>query len=395
MPKVNPDILKWARESAGLSLEEATSKLKLNAAYGKTATERLLDLEEGNTEPTRNMLVKMSKKYHRPLLAFYLSEPPLRGDRGQDFRLLPTDQPPINEGLLDALFRDVSARQSLVRESIIDEDEENILEFVGSRNIEDGIEGVLNTLKNTLNLSLQEFRNAPNPAEAFKILRDKAESSGVFILLLGNLGSHHTNIDVETFRGFALADKIAPFIVINDQDSTSAWSFTLLHELAHIILGNTGISGGVPNLNIEKFCNDVASEFLLPSNETHLLQKISEIDFDSSISQINSFAEERNLSRSMIAYKLYRSGIIDKNKWEIFHSHFKNLWNQGKNNQRRIARETEGGPNYYVVRRHRLGKAILETTARFLQKGTLTTTKAGTVLGVKPKNVQQLLSSYV
>ena len=126
MPKVNPDILKWARESAGLSLEEAASKLNLNAAYGKTAIERLLDLEEGNTDPTRNMLVRMSKKYHRPLLTFYLSEPPLRGDRGQDFRLLPTDQPPINEGLLDALIRDVIARQSLVRASIIDEEEENI-----------------------------------------------------------------------------------------------------------------------------------------------------------------------------------------------------------------------------------------------------------------------------
>jgi len=394
MPKVNPDILKWARESAGLSLEEAASKLNLNAAYGKTAIERLLDLEEGNTDPTRNMLVRMSKKYHRPLLTFYLSEPPLRGDRGQDFRLLPTDQPPINEGLLDALIRDVIARQSLVRASIIDEEEENILEFVGSKNIEDGAEVVLNTLKDILNLSIQEFRNAPNPAEAFKILRDKAESTGVFILLLGNLGSHHTNLDVETFRGFALADNIAPFIVINDQDSTSAWSFTLLHELAHLILGNTGISGGVPNLNIEKFCNDVASEFLLPSDETYLLQKISEIDFKNSISQINNFAEERNLSRSMIAYKLYRSGIIDEYKWERFRSHFKNLWIQSKNNQRRIASETEGGPDYYVVRRHRLGKAILETTARFIHKGTLTTTKAGTVLGVKPKNVQRLLSSY-
>lgn len=394
MPKINPEILKWARESAGFSLDEAASNLSLNATQDKTAIERLLDLEEGRSDPSRSMLLKMSKKYHRPLLVFYLSEPPLRGNRGQDFRLLPTDQPAINEGLLDALIRDVIARQNLVRSSMIDEEEEMPLDFIDSRKIEDGVEGVLITLRDTLNLSLKEFRNAANPSVAFKILRDRVESSGVFILLLGNLGSYHTNLDVETFRGFALSDNLAPFIIINDQDSTSAWSFTLLHELAHLILGNTGISGGVPNLNIEKFCNDVASEFLLPSDEIFLLQKISELDFDNSISLINNFAEERNLSRSMIAYKLFRTGIINENTWNSFHMHFKTLWYQSKSDNRRIAREKPGGPDHYVVKRHRLGKAILEITARFMQNGTITTTKAGTVLGVKPKYVQRLLSNY-
>src|SRR3546814_16138482 len=65
-----------------------------------------------------------------------------------------------------------------------------------------------------------------------------------YVLLIGNLGSHHSAIDIDAFRGFALADPIAPFVVINDRDAKTAWSFTLLHEVAHLWIGATGVSGG-------------------------------------------------------------------------------------------------------------------------------------------------------
>jgi hypothetical protein len=68
---------------------------------------------------------------------------------------------------------------------------------------------------------LETYRAARDHDEAFGILRDHTEAAGVFVLLLGNLGSHHTNIDLETFRGFALADQEAPFLVINDQVTTA------------------------------------------------------------------------------------------------------------------------------------------------------------------------------
>ena len=55
------------------------------------------------------------------------------------------------------------------------------------------------------------------------------------------MGNYLSAIDVDVFRGFAIADDIAPFVVINDNDSVSAWSFTLLHELVHLLLGETGI----------------------------------------------------------------------------------------------------------------------------------------------------------
>ena len=67
------------------------------------------------------------------------------------------------------------------------------------------------------------------------------------------MGNYPSAIDVDVFRGFAIADNIAPFVVINDNDSIPAWSFTLLHEVVHLLLGQTGISGGAhPGTESEK-----------------------------------------------------------------------------------------------------------------------------------------------
>jgi len=395
MPIINADILVWARETADLSVEEAAKKLSINDAYGKTPSERLAELESGQKDPTRAMLKKMSKQYHRPLLTFYLAEPPAKGDRGEDFRKLPSIKSSKNEALLDALIRDVLARQSLFRSALIDEEEENEvrLDFIDSKSTNDGVENVLQSIKDYLKFDLEEFRKKNKISDAFKILRKKVEDIGVYVLLLGNLGSHHTNLDVETFRGFALSDPYAPFVIINDQDSRSAWSFTLLHELTHLFLGQTGVSGAYPFTQIEKFCNDVASEFLLPSQELDLFEHIHQLSDDEIIEEINKFSRKRNISRSMVAYRIYRANLINKDRWLYLHRTFNNQWHQTQKIQRKNVRKSTGAPSYYVVRRHRLGSAILKTTKRFMGTGALTTTKASTVLGVKPKNVQKLLET--
>ena len=77
MPKVNPDIMRWARETAGLTLEEAAAKLKLNQARGVSGADRLAALESSDeeTEPTRSLLTRMAKQYRRPVLTFYKTAP--------------------------------------------------------------------------------------------------------------------------------------------------------------------------------------------------------------------------------------------------------------------------------------------------------------------------------
>ena len=218
MPHVNGQILTWARETAGLTREQAVEKLEIKDARGVSALDRLILLESEKEAPSRAMLVKMARHYRRPLIAFYLSGPPRKGDRGEDFRTLPAGHSETADALLDALIRDVRARQSIVRSVLEDEEELEPRSFVGSAGMSDGVARIVESIRAVTGVRLTEFRSQPSAEDAFAYLRNHVELAGVFVLLIGNLGSHHTAIDLETFRGFALADPIAPFIIINDQE---------------------------------------------------------------------------------------------------------------------------------------------------------------------------------
>lgn len=398
MPSVNPEILSWARETAGLTLEAAAEELDIRDTRGITAAQRLAALETGEVTPSRPILRRMAEKYRRPLVAFYMSNVPKKGDRGEDFRTLPAEHSRASDALLDALVRDIRARQSIVRAILEDLEEARPLSFINSISMSAGIQAVVGSIRQQLNLELGQLRtldyacNQASIEEAFGLLRSRVEAAGVFVLLIGNLGSHHTAIDLDTFRGFALADDVAPFVVINDQDSRTAWSFTLVHELVHLWLGETGVSGDQFASPVERFCNDVAGEFLLPTEE------LSELDIKSATlleeveQRITSFANDRNVSRSMVAYKLYRAGTINQDIWRQLSSSFRQSWLQATAEKRARARDHEGGPNYYVVRRHRLGHALVGLVRRSMADGILSPSKAGKVLGVKPINVEALVN---
>jgi Zn-dependent peptidase ImmA (M78 family) len=389
MSSIQPKILTWARETAGLSLDDAARALGLTDARGLTGGRRLEAMELGEGEPTRTVLLKMAKTYRRPLLVFYLAEPPRTGDRGQDFRTLPGHEKFNPE--LDALLRDIKARQGLIR-SMLEDDKAEPLEFVSSATMELPAPKLAARIAERLKFSLARYRATKTPDEAFTYLRETIEASGVYVLLLGNLGSHHTNIPVEVFRGFALADNIAPLIVINDQDAKLAWPFTASHELAHLWLGQTGISGTDSENKIERYCNDVAGEFLLPASEVRQLAPVLKLSVATVAEQIGSFAQAHRVSRAMVAYKLYRASMIGKATWAALDQRFKDEYLQFKHREAEKNRTTEGGPNYYVVRRHRVGRALLGLVRRSLDEGTITYTKASRVLGVTPRSVELLLS---
>jgi Zn-dependent peptidase ImmA (M78 family) len=392
MPRVNPAILRWARETAGFDLEAAADKIDLRATRGASAPERLATLERGDDEPSRALLLRMAKQYHRPLLAFYLAQPPRMGDRGEDFRTLPEGSSREDEAVLDVLIRDLLARQAIIRAALEDEDERADIRWIGTARIEEGTGVLVHRMRDALRFELSAFRAAETAEAAFKMLRERVESLGVFVVLASNLGSHHTTLGVEIFRGIAIADKVAPFVVINDQDSRAAWSFTALHELAHLWLGVTGVSGGTFDRDVERFCNEVASELLLPHDELARLHVDSRAGSDAIQSIITEFARSRNISRALVAYRLLRQGQLSFDRWREVTGAFRRQWLDQRERQREAAREAPGGPSYYVVRRHRVGPALLQATARLLGSGALTTVKAGQILGVRPSNVQALMT---
>ena len=123
--------MRWARETAGLSLGRAAVAIGLKDTRKGGAVERLAALEVGEASPTRALLAKMSEKYHRPLLTFYLDAPPAKGDRGEDFRSIP-DRQTGSEALVDALLRDVRARQDAIRDFLADDEDYKELTFIGS-----------------------------------------------------------------------------------------------------------------------------------------------------------------------------------------------------------------------------------------------------------------------
>jgi Zn-dependent peptidase ImmA (M78 family)/transcriptional regulator with XRE-family HTH domain len=380
----NPEVFRWARESAGLEPEAAARAIGI-------VPSSLLAIERGEKEPSRTTLTHMAKAYHRSLLTLYLPAPPRKGERGEDFRTVVGERTAEADADVDALVRDLRARQSLVRAILEDDEDVKPLGFIGSASMEGGVPALVRSVEQVLGITREHYRAQKDAESAFALLRERTEHAGVFVLLTGNLGSHHSTIPVEAFRGFAIADRIAPFIVINDGDAKAAWSFTLLHELAHLWLGATGVSGGAPELRIERFCNEVAAEFLLPHADIQAID-VHGLELDAQIAVIADHANRWRVSRQMVAYGLFRAGRISLGGWKALETRIRELWAAERRREKDQAKGS-GGPSYYVVRRHRLGHAMLAFARHYTEAGALSPSKAAKVLGVKPRAVYPLLAA--
>ena len=291
----------------------------------------------------------------------------------------------------------------MVKSLLEDEEETRDLPFVGSASIDQGAGAIAASIAATLQFDHERREARRGDADAlFKILRGRAESAGVFVLLVGDLGSYHTALGAEVFRGFVISDRIAPFVVINDQDARAARSFTLVHELAHIWLDESGVSGApspdAPRSHqdrIERFCNDVAGEFLLPTIALRTQPARPEAGNKQSAADfIKALAEDWLVSEPMVAYRLNRIGLVEAAIYRELVEIYASRWQQYRRRQREQYRDNESGPNRYVVIRSKLGNALLDVVRRTLRDNTLTHTKAAKLLGVKAGSVEPLLRGY-
>ena len=89
----------------------------------------------------------------------------------------------------------------------------------------------------------------------------------------------------------------------------------------------------------------------------------------------------------MVAYNLWRARIITKATYIDLNGRFEadriEAARQGKKKR---------AVDYYVVRRHRLGRGLITTVGRLMEAGALTAPKAAKVLGVKPASVGRVTS---
>ena len=93
----------------------------------------------------------------------------------------------------------------------------------------------------------------------------------------------------------------------------------------------------------------------------------------------------------MVAYRLLRAKRIDQQAYDALREVFRERWLHKRDRQRARAHESDGGPNYYVVRRHRVGHALLRITSRMVESDALSITKAAIILDVKPVQVDKML----
>lgn len=414
MIHVNPQILIWARETAGLTLQEAATKISV-------AEKSLKKIEKGEKAPSHSMLLRMADKYRRPLLTFYLEDIPVESDYGADFRGLSEQIKPKDKALIAALLRYAKASQGMIRDVLESEEECTSLPFAGwlrrkwdlpkepeimgaqlqnmtqgqhERLVQDALDG-LNMVLGDRCTRNRYYEQADSPS-AFRLLRSSCEESGIFVVLKGNTGGGHNKLSSNLFRAFVIADDIAPFMVINKEDSRSAMSFSVLHEIVHLLLDQTGISDSdLQSINpIEKFCNRVAGQWLLPE----ALIREEQIDRRGDLSEfkevISRVAKKRNLSHTMVATRLHQERVITRAVFRQLDQFYAKEWERFQNRKKETQRDKEAGdPSFYRVRRSELGNGLLQFVNRMIQLKNLTVSKAAIILAAKPGQVSKLLRS--
>ncbi|WP_206214250.1 XRE family transcriptional regulator [Desulfovibrio sp. ZJ369] len=380
---VNPALLRWARDTAGLSLHDATLKAKITPPRPRkgeepvTAAARLASWEEGRAVPSLSQLEALAKAYSRPLVTFFLPAPPVQAKPLTDYRTVSDIQTESPE--FAALKRRIFHLHRELCAIARDEQAED-LTFVGSCTMQKGELVTVDAIRRTLGIELVAERHR-SPDDAFRDLRDKAHAAGVYVVLMGDSGNSRNKVSPEEFRGIAIADKQVPLVIINSNDAKAAMHFTLAHELAHIFLGSSGVS----NQNafalqrkhkaIEKFCNAVAAELLVPQ---HLLRSAVSGQNKDRPNSVKSLARKFSVSDEVIARRLSDLGLLKDEDYTRLIAWCQARWKRNKDKRK----DRNGGPPPKIMDRYNFGTKTLETLARATDSGLITLLDAARTLNI-------------
>jgi Zn-dependent peptidase ImmA (M78 family)/transcriptional regulator with XRE-family HTH domain len=250
-------MLHWACERAGFAISDLVHRFPRLAAW-----------ECGSAQPTLKQVEALAKATYTPVGYFFLQEPPVETVPIPDFRAMDSEyvgHP--SPDLLDTIYV-CQQRQEWYRDYARSTGEEP-LAFVRSVNMRDDIVRAAATIRKALGFDVDERRRMATWADALRHFIDQADEMGVMVMCNGVVhNNNHRHLDPEEFRGFAMADDLAPLVFINGADTKAAQIFTLAHELAHIWLGESAVSDAqpafVPDQAVERWCNQVAAELLVP-----------------------------------------------------------------------------------------------------------------------------------
>jgi len=379
---ITPNVLKWARESARMALDEAASKISIDPA-------KLSDWEEGIGQPTIKQAEALAKAYRRPFAIFFLPEIPRDFQPLQDFRRKAAKTLGTASTFI---VREIQQKQAWISEQY-SESEGSILPFVGKFSLKSNPQTVAKDILSTLKINPLKY-STENPIKEWIT---STEMKGIFISRTSFIHSR-LKLDSAELQGFAISDKYAPFVFVNSDDWNAPQLFTLVHELAHIWIAASGISNEIePELKhqdklhpVELFCNSVAANTLMP------LELMKSVDLSTFNSSKNVFKLAKNLGVSSFAflYRAYTLGLISLTNYRELKNHadadFQAFLIKEEEKAIKTKEHKKGGPDYFMLLVNKNGHLFTKIVMDALRGGHIEPTQASSLLNTQVNNFPKL-----
>ena len=372
--RLKPEVLRWARERAGIDQEELAHKLRIKP--------EVVSEWECSGRISIAQADKLAQRTHTPLGFLYLAEPPEDRLPITDFRTWSDDLPPHpSPDLLETVYL-MQRRQLWMRDELIEYGTEP-MGFVGVYGSDSFPKQVAVAMGQTLQLTRDWVSNQPSWTSALGKLREHAEDAGVLVVFNGIVGNNtHRKLNPKEFQGFALVDEYAPLIFVNAADFKAAQMFTLAHELAHIFVGKDGVSRfenlQPPAHHMEQFCDQAAAEFLVPENELRSFWSTAR----KSRNPYQSIALQFKVSSLVAARRALDLELIDKEAFfDFFRSH------EGHSKQKSNA----GNGNFWNTQKWRIGPRFGAAVVRAVREGRLQYREAYGLTGLRGDTFEAML----
>ena len=220
-------------------------------------------------------------------------------------------------------------------------------------------------------------------SDALRFLRNRLDEVGVLVVFNGVVGNNnYRKLDRKEFQGFALVDEYAPLVFVNSADYISAQMFTLAHEVAHLFIGETGLTlfeRLVPSGHeTERYSNQVAAEFLVPKEELE--------DFWPSVRNLDNpfraISRRFKVSAIVAARRALDLGLIDRN---TFFEFYRDNRHQGQG-----GRFTGEGGNFWNIQKWRIGPRFAGAVARAAGEGSLLYREAYSLTGLRGDTFERM-----
>ena len=368
---VKPAILRWARRTVGMDVGEVAQRLKRPPA-------EIEAWENGSASPTYPQLEKLAYQiYKRPLAIFFLPEPPEEALPQKEFRTLP-------DADMESLRRDTylhirraHAYQIALHELFNSQNpaSRQIWKSISLSESKD-VAAQAQAIREYLGITLDRQIAWKTDEQALKAWRKNIEGCGVFVFKAA--------FKQEDISGFCLIDDVLPVVYLNNSTTKTRQTFSLLHELAHLLYSINGLSKfdtayierlPVQQREIERFCNVVAAEVLIP--ERDFLDQVRQFPANAEQAteeQFSALAGRYGVSREAALRRLLDRGRVSK----AFYEHKAKLWTAQK-------KDASGG-NWYLNQGAYISDRFAREVVSRHYRNQISLEQAADLLGIKPKS---------